>query len=317
MNSEDVAQLPLIGSIQNSVAMGFLGNQAVCAIAQALGVRVVHVQTMFAGGHGGVTGRSSWLADPQSFRRDVAFTIAQRPGVLIIGYLPKPQYVEIVASQLAEYKGVVLLDPVMGDHEKGMYVSVETARAIVELLVPLAQIITPNKFEADVIIGRPSDDMTEYGYLNALYDLGPESVVVTSFQTEPTRHRTTMLFSNGYGYVRIHAPYYPAFPAHGAGDVFAASIGTFVGLGASPLSATLLSAALTARATANTTKYGGATIDPVAALATWHPLGYQVEEVRSVRFAEKSNVEMEKIPAKPGDVPRLRFAPPRHQVMYG
>lgn len=140
---EDVQSYPLIGSIQNSVGMGFLGNQAVYAIADALGARVIHAQSMFASAHGGFTGRSSAITDPQQFRRDVAFLIGQRPGLIVIGYLPRPQHAEIVATQLKEYKGVVMLDPVIGDYHKGLFVSQETARTIRESLLPIARSSRP------------------------------------------------------------------------------------------------------------------------------------------------------------------------------
>jgi pyridoxine kinase len=145
---DEVQSFPLIGSIQNSVGMGFLGNQATFAVANALGARVVHAQSQFANAHGGVTGRTSTTADVAQFRRDVDFVIRARPAVLHVGFLPRPMHVDVVASLLHDYKGVVLLDPVIGDYKKGLYVSEETARAIRERLLPLAQIVTPNRFEA-------------------------------------------------------------------------------------------------------------------------------------------------------------------------
>jgi len=314
---DDVQSYPLIGSIQNSVGMGFLGNQAAFAIANALGARLIHVPSTFATAHGGFSGRSSSVADPQQFRRDVAFLIQQRPGIILIGYLPKPQHVDVVATQLQEFKGVVLLDPVIGDYQKGLYVSQETARAIRERLIPLAQIITPNRFEAEVLLGSGDRTMSEHAYLNGLFDLGPEAIVITSFERDPDKHRVKLLFTNGYSYYRIWGPLFPAYPAHGVGDVFAASLASFAALGGSPFAAALLSTALAARAVANTTPYGGATVDPVAALAKWNPLGYQVDDDRTIRFCERSNVESEAIKPTASDGARLKFAPPKHKIIYG
>ena len=110
--------------------MGFIGNQAVFAVANALGARTISAPTTYASAHGGFTGRSNWVADPQVFRKDVAFLISQRPAVLIIGYVPRPNLADIIATQLADYKGVVLLDPVIGDYQKGCTLAPETARAI-------------------------------------------------------------------------------------------------------------------------------------------------------------------------------------------
>jgi pyridoxine kinase len=314
---EDVQPLPLIGSIQNSVGMGFMGNQASFAIVNALGGRLVHAPTQFANAHPGVPGRTTTTADPAQFRRDVTFLIAQQPNVLQIGYLPKPAHVDVVASALTDFKGVVLLDPVIGDQQKGLFVSEETARSIREWLLPHAQIITPNRFEADVLLGTGDRTLSEYAYLNGLYDLGPQAVIITSFSRSAEKQRAASLFCNGYHYYRINGPYFPRFPGHGAGDVFAAALAAFIGLGGSPFAATLLATALTARAVANTTTYGGETADPVGALAKWQPLGYQVEDERAMRFCEKSNVDAELLKPTSEDGPRLKFAPPKNKIVYG
>ncbi|HZZ01227.1 MAG TPA: PfkB family carbohydrate kinase [Candidatus Baltobacteraceae bacterium] len=314
---DGVPSYPLVGSIQNSVGMGFLGNQAVYAVAQALGARVVHAPSMFASAHGGFSGRSSTLADPVQFRRDVAFLVNQRPGIILVGYLPKPQHVDVVATQLQDYKGVVLLDPVIGDYKKGLFVSQETARLIKEQLLPIAQIVTPNRFEAEILIGTGNRSMSEHAYLNGLFDIGPKAVIVKSFERDAETHRVTSLFTNGYSYNRIVGPYLPAYPAHGAGDVFAAGVASLCALGSSPFAAAILATALTARAVGCTTPYGGATIDPVAALEKWSPLGYHVEDDRAMRFGERSNVETQLIKATAKDGVRLKFAPPRHKIIYG
>jgi pyridoxine kinase len=314
---DDVQSFPLIGSIQNSVGMGFLGNQASFAIANALGARLVHAQSQFANAHGGVTGRTSVTADLAQFRRDVDFVVRQRPGIIHVGYLPKPMHVDVVASSLRDFKGVVLLDPVIGDYKKGLFVTEETARAIKDWLIPLAQIVTPNRFEAEVLLGTGDRALSEHAYLNGIFDLGPQAVIITSFTRDPEKHRSTSLFSNGYSYYRINGPYFPRYPAHGAGDVFAASIAAFAGLGGSPFAAVLLATALTARAVANTTNYAGATVDPVAALAKWNPLGYQLDDDRTIRFCERSNVDCEALKPTAQDGPRLKFAPPKHKIIYG
>jgi pyridoxine kinase len=314
---DDVQSFPLIGSIQNSVGMGFLGNQAAFAIANALGSRLVHAQSQFASAHGGVSGRTTTISDVNQFRRDVDFVVRARPAILHIGFLPKPMHVDVVASALHEFKGVVLLDPVIGEYKKGLFVSEETARAIRDLLVPMAQVVTPNRFEAEVLLGSGDRTLTEHAYLNGIFDLGPQAVIITSFARDPEKHRTTSLFSNGYSYYRINGPFFPRYPAHGVGDVFAASVAAFMALGGSPFAATLLSTALASRAVANTTNYAGSSVDPIAALAKWNPLGYQVDDDRTMRFCERSNVESEMLKATADDGPRLKFAPPKNTIIYG
>ncbi|MHB8462012.1 MAG: bifunctional hydroxymethylpyrimidine kinase/phosphomethylpyrimidine kinase [Vulcanimicrobiaceae bacterium] len=313
---DETVRYPLIGSIQNSVGMGFLGNQSLWSIANALGVRVIHATTAFGTAHPGFHGRTSWVTDPNELRKEVQFLVQQRPGLIIIGFLPRPGHVDAVADALRPFNGVVLLDPVIGDYNKGLYVSEETATAIRNKLLPLAQIITPNRFEAEVFIGGADRVQTPWAYLNAMFDLGPHSVIIKSFEKDAEKHRVRTLVTNGYSYHRISSPFYPRYPAHGAGDTFAASVGTFIALGASPFAATLLGSALTARAVANSSNYGGACVDPVAALAKWNPLGYHVDDDKAMRFAEKSSVENETLRSTADDIPRLKFSPPKHKIIY-
>lgn len=308
---------PLIGSIQNSVGMGFLGNQCVFGVANALGARVVSAQSQIASARGGFMGRSSSIAEPGQFRRDVTFVIEQRPAVLVVGFLPQPIHVEIVAELLENYKGVVLVDPVIGDYRKGLFVTVEVARAIKEKLLRVAHIITPNRFEAEVLLGlNPERQSSEFEYLNRLYDLGPHTIAITSFERDADKRSMQTLYSNGYAYYRIASPFYPAFPAHGVGDVFAGGFAAFLALGASPLSACVLASTLSGLAVAHTTGYGGATVDPVAALKEWNPLGYHVEDDKTLKFCEKQHVVAEVIKATAFDGPRLKVSPPKNQIIY-
>jgi hypothetical protein len=150
-----------------------------------------------------------------------------------------------------------------------------------------------------------------------LFDLGPEAVIITSFEREPDKHRSTSLFTNGYSYHRITGPFIPQYPAHGAGDVFAAGVATFMALGGSPFASALLATALASRSVANTTNYGGGSVDPVAAVSKWNPLGYHVDDERAMRFCERSNVENHTLKATSEDGARLKFAPPKHKIIYG
>ena len=113
---------PLLGSIQNSVGYGFLGNEALTAIAHRLRLRTIVVPTAFASGRGGIDGRMMVSVDPREVRRGVEFLLARDPAVLVVGYLAHPDQVDAVAEALHDYPGLVVLDPVIGSYEKGMFV---------------------------------------------------------------------------------------------------------------------------------------------------------------------------------------------------
>jgi pyridoxine kinase len=318
VNSIDERQgaYPLLGSIQNSVGFGFLGNEAVTAIAQRMRVRTITVPTAYASARGGVEGRMTVPIDVRDFRRGVDFLIAQDPAVLVIGYLAHPDQADVVAEALVRYHGLVVLDPVLGSYEKGLFVQPECARRIRDLVLPRAQVVTPNRFEAEVLVDMAGrSDVTERSLLDALAERGPQTAIVTSFTRDAERRQTTTAFSNGYLYERITGPYHAAHPAYGVGDVFAGAVAVMLAAGGSPWAATLLATALAALAVERTTAYGVGTVDPVAALDLLKPLPYLADEL-CARYAERFGVGSAPITAKDGERARLKFAPPKNQIQY-
>ncbi|HYZ17140.1 MAG TPA: PfkB family carbohydrate kinase [Candidatus Acidoferrum sp.] len=318
VSSDDDRQraYPLLGSIQNSVGFGFLGNEAVTAIAQRMRVRTVTVPTAYASARGGVEGRMSVAIDAREFRRGVEFAITRDPAVLVVGYLAHPDQVDELAQALQNYHGLLVLDPVLGSYEKGLFVPVETARRIRDLLVPRAQVVTPNRFEAEVLLDLTRNQgANERTFLDGFAERGPQTVIVTSFTRDTARRSMTTLFSNGYIYENITGPLHTAFPSYGAGDVFAGGVASLLAAGASPWAATLLGTALATLSVERTTGYGAATVDPVAALDLLKPLPFMSDEMVG-RYAEKFGVTSTPIAAKDGEGARLKFAPPTNQIRY-
>jgi pyridoxine kinase len=314
-DDERTLVFPLLGSIQNSVGFGFLGNEAVTAIANRLRVRTVTVPTAYASSRGGVEGRMTVAIDPATFRRGVDFLIKREPRVLVVGYLATPDQAEIVADALVDYPGLVVLDPVLGSYDKGLFVPVETARRIRDRLLPRAQVVTPNRFEAEVLLDLTRRrDASERAFLDGFAERGPGTAIITSFARDTERRRTTTIFSNGYVYDRIHTPLH-ALTSFGAGDTFAGSVSAMLTHGASPWAAAMLASAVASLAVERTTSYGSATVDPMAALEVIKPLGYLGDET-CARYAERFGIRHEPIALRDGEKARLKFAPPKNQIRY-
>jgi pyridoxine kinase len=306
----------LLGSIQNSVGYGFVGNEAVRAIAHRLRLRTVTVPTAWASARGGLDGRMTVAVDPRELQRGVEFLIARDPAVLVIGYLAHPDQADVVANALHGYSGLVVLDPVLGSYEKGLFVSVETARRIRDVLLPRAQVVTPNRFEAEVLLDLTRRrDAHERTFLEGFMERGPATVVITSFVRDVDRRAHATIFSNGYIYEKIAGPLHTTFPGYGAGDVLAAGLAALLAAGATPWAATVLATALASLSVERTTSYGGPTVDPVAALDLFKPLPYLSDESCS-RYAERFGITSSRIPSKDGEGARLKFAPPTHQIRY-
>jgi pyridoxine kinase len=306
---------PLLGSVQNSVGYGFLGNEAVTAIAHRLRVRTVTVPTAYASARGGIDGRMTVAIDPGDLRRGLGFLVERDPAVLVIGYLAGPDQVDAVAEALQRYHGLVVLDPVLGSYEKGLFVTAETARRIRQLLLPRAQVVTPNRFEAEVLLDLTGDPgANARTFLEGFAAAGPATTVITSFVRDVERRTLTTLFSNGYVYEKITGPLHAGISAYGAGDALAGGIAALLAAGASPWSATLLATALASLAVErSTTPQGEGTVDPVAALDLFKPLAF-LADASCARYAERFGVTSSPIRAQNGEGARLKVSPPSNQI---
>jgi pyridoxine kinase len=84
--------------------------------------------------------------------------------LVITGHFSLPEQVDIAADVLtrvrhaAERQPVVVVDPIMGDAPKGLYVKPEVAGAVASRLVPLADWITPNAWELAHLADMPVTD---------------------------------------------------------------------------------------------------------------------------------------------------------------
>jgi pyridoxine kinase len=79
--------------------------------------------------------------------------------LVITGHFSLPEQVEIAAGLLERVRAAasrppkVVVDPIMGDAPKGLYVKPEVAEAVERRLIPLADWITPNLWELQRLSG--------------------------------------------------------------------------------------------------------------------------------------------------------------------
>jgi pyridoxine kinase len=74
------------------------------------------------------------------------------------GYLPTVDHVAVATRALdlvrrRSPRAILLVDPVLGDDPRGLYVDVAAAAAVREHLVPRATVVTPNRFELSWLTG--------------------------------------------------------------------------------------------------------------------------------------------------------------------
>jgi hydroxymethylpyrimidine/phosphomethylpyrimidine kinase len=152
-----------------------------------------------------------------------------------IGMLGNVTTVEAVVEALKTYVGPdvpVVLDPVMVAESGARLLDDEACDTLVERLLPLVSIATPNIPEARVLSGL-DDEASQEDLARAVYVLGPDAVVVTG------GHSATLvdLFFDGDEPVEIPGERHPGDAAHGSGCTHSSSIAAFLARGAEPLQA--------------------------------------------------------------------------------
>ena len=234
-------------TIQSHVVCGYVGNRSATFPSQLLGWDVDVVNTVQFSNH---TGYGRWGG-----QRIEAAALAdvlegmERNGLLrqnrvLTGYTPSSEALSVVEAFIRKLRQekpdmIYLLDPVMGDMDRGMYVNPDVL-PVYRRLLPLSTIICPNQFEAQVLAGQ---DITSLASLHQVLDTlhmtyGVPHVVITSLvlpadDMEKLSMKSTMPDGRPamllVGSSRQERPWYLTFPSQGeyfsgVGDLFAALV---------------------------------------------------------------------------------------------
>lgn len=238
-------------SVQSSVAFGHVGNSAAVFPLQRLGHEVWPVFTVHFSNH---TGYGAWrgpLLDPADVR-EVIVGVEER-GVMgeidavLSGYQGSPEVAEVILDAVARVKranpaATYTCDPVMGNAKSGCYVNPAIPPVIVENVVPVADIVTPNQFELGFMTGR--DALGEPSSLEAILEaadqvraMGPSTVLVTSVDRDDTPDdQIEMITVTADGAWSVTTPRLP-MKANGSGDITAALFTAHLHTTASPAEA--------------------------------------------------------------------------------
>lgn len=236
-------------TIQSHVVCGYVGNKSATFPAQLLGWDVDAVNTVQFSNH---TGYGRWGGQ----RMDAAHITGVLEGMkengllrqhrVLTGYTPSPEALCAVEAFVRELRTskpemIYLLDPVMGDMDRGMYVSPDVL-PVYRRMLHLSTIICPNQFEAQVLAGQ---DITSLETLHAVLETLHTTyhvphVVITSVDLPPgdlerlgitptMDGKPTMLLVGSSHDSQQRKPWYLTFPSQGeyfsgVGDLFAALV---------------------------------------------------------------------------------------------
>lgn len=153
-------------AISSWVAAGHVGLSAATPVLQALGARVLGLPTVMLSNHAGWPAVAGAPTPPE--RLTAMLDAIEANGWLgevdavLTGYLPSAEHVAEAARCVARLRAIrpdlrVVVDPVLGDAPKGLYVPQAVAEAIRDELLSGADILTPNRFELAWLSGLPVD----------------------------------------------------------------------------------------------------------------------------------------------------------------
>jgi hydroxymethylpyrimidine/phosphomethylpyrimidine kinase len=249
--------VPAVLSIAGSDSGGGAGIQADLKAFARCGVHgMTAITALTAQSTTGVTGIHPV---PGDFIVEQVRTVAEDIGVdaVKIGMLGTAETVAAVAEALRRLEGVpVVIDPVMVAESGAVLLDDAARQAMVELLLPLATVITPNLPEARVLAGQDAggraagDDAeasAEAGaehLARALHALGPENVVVTGGH----RAEATDVFFDGADFELLPGPRHPDGAAHGSGCTHSSALAAHLALGFTPLEAARAARAIASEA---------------------------------------------------------------------
>lgn len=212
-------------SIQSDVVRGHVGNAAARFALQRVGLDVWAVPTVLLSnhpGHGKFRGDVTSAAAIASLidGLDAHGWLARCDGV-ISGYLGAADQARAVADAVRRVKtqnprAVYLCDPVFGDDD-GAYARPGVAEAMARELVPLADVVTPNRFELTSLTSKKIDSAADA--VAAARALGKTETVVTSVPFD--RERIGTVAVAGTSAWAVAAPRIAQVP-NGSGDLLAA-----------------------------------------------------------------------------------------------
>jgi hydroxymethylpyrimidine/phosphomethylpyrimidine kinase len=176
-----------------------------------------------------------------------------------IGMLGSVDTVEAVVDALAHLGEVpVVIDPVMVAESGAVLLDEEARAALVERLLPLATVVTPNIPEARVLSGAGEQDSQE-DLAREVRALGPHAVVVTGGHSE----RVIDLFFDGRESAEIPGERHPDGATHGSGCTHSSALAAYLARGEIPLEAARKAREIAASAVASGLREIGEGAGPV------------------------------------------------------
>jgi pyridoxine kinase len=213
-------------ALSSMVARGHVGLSAIVPVLQRLGHDVIALPTVVLSNHLGYTRSAGMQVTVETLSAmldalDANGWLQEADGVLT-GYLPSAAHVHFAVSLVERVRrhradARFFCDPVLGDDPKGLYVDRETAEAVRDELLALANCATPNRFELAWLSDTPVPDISSA--ISAAQALPVPTMLATSIP-EANDALANLLITQDRA-MQCVVPLHAVVP-HGTGDLLAA-----------------------------------------------------------------------------------------------
>jgi pyridoxine kinase len=179
-------------SVQSHVVFGIVGNRAAVFPLQTLGLDVDFINSVQFSNHTGYPVLKGTVMDGNDLEtlfEGLCMNDLEDYDYVLTGYIGSVTFLQSVSRVLQRVQEKVpsfryVCDPVLGDDGQ-YYVPKELVATYLAELIPRAFMITPNQFEAELLVGAKissHDDVLRA--LKQLHAAGPKVVVLTSCELD-------------------------------------------------------------------------------------------------------------------------------------
>lgn len=210
-------------TIAGSDTCGGAGIQADIKTFSALGTYGMSVITaVTVQNTQGVFGCQDILPEIIAGQMDAIFTDIPVSAVKI-GMVSNIDTINVIADKLEEYHpSNIVVDPVMISKSGFDLMKAEAKETLIQRLIPLATIVTPNLPEAEVIVGRKITNLAEMEEAaHMIYEMGAKNVLVKGGHLE--NDATDLLF-DGKRTVKLESQRIQTKNTHGTGCTLSSAI---------------------------------------------------------------------------------------------
>lgn len=157
--------MPTVLVISSYVATSRVGGSIAPYVLGPMNIDAVHAPTTLFGRHPGHGAPGGGAVDAETLEGVLdgiaANGVYRQFDAVLTGYFANPAQVEIAVRAIdgvraARADGIapfVMVDPIMGDADKGLFVPEETAHAIATMLAPRADLVACNHWEFQKLAG--------------------------------------------------------------------------------------------------------------------------------------------------------------------